>query len=168
VPHRRADILLTNRPEVTLMMRFGDCVPILLYDPDRRVVGIVHAGWPGTVKRASQVAVRTMQSVYGSNPINILAAIGPSIGAHHYEVGPEVIEKVRQTFGEDASYLLPSQEGAVQFDLWAANQLVLEESGVRQIEISGICTACHLEDWYSHRAEGGHTGRFGALIGLRE
>lgn len=170
-PHKKADALLTDRPQVTLFMRFADCVPILLFDPVRRVVGLVHAGWQGAIRRTAGAAVEAMQARYASNSEDLLAGIGPSIGAHHYDVGPEVAAQVRQTFGQDAGKLLTAhpQNGAsrVQFDLWAANRLILEQCGVRQIEIARICTACHLEDWYSHRGEGGRTGRFGALIGLK-
>ena len=87
VRHRKADAILTDRPEVTLFMRFGDCVPILLHDPVRRVVGIVHAGWSGTVNGIVSEVVEAMQSVYRCKPNNILAGIGPSIAVHHYEVG---------------------------------------------------------------------------------
>lgn len=170
--HRMADAILTNRPEVTLFMRFADCVPIFLYDPFRQVVGLVHAGWQGTVKRVITRTIKTMQEHYGSQPKDILAGIGPSIGPDHYEVGEDVSEQVRDTFGKQASLLLQSCKGGerdsrVKFDLWSANRLLLERAGVEQIEVSGICTACHLEDWYSHRAENGKTGRFGAVIGLR-
>jgi len=166
IPHLRADAILTDNPAVTLFMRFGDCVPILLFDSAKRVVGLVHAGWQGTVKKIVAVAVETMQIVYDSQPESILAGIGPSIGAHHYEVGPEVVAQVEKNFGEFAADLLPVHNSAVQFDLWNANRVLLEQTGVRHIEIAEICTACHLEDWYSHRAENGKTGRFGALIGL--
>lgn len=165
-PHQKADAILTDRPEVTLFMRFADCVPVLLVDPARRAVGLVHAGWQGTVKGIVQAAVQTMRAQYGSRPGDLLAAIGPSIAAHHYEVGPEVAGQVRAAFGVEAGALLPSRDGAVQFDLWAANRLILEAEGVRNIETAGLCTACDLGRWYSHRAEGGRTGRFGVLLGL--
>ena len=166
-PHLQADIILTDRPEVTLFMRFADCVPVLLHDPVRRVVGLVHAGWLGTVRRAAQVAVQAMQAEYGSQPADIQAGIGPSIGVDHYEIGPEVADQVRQVFGEDASTLLPGyNNGAVHFDLWSANRLLLERAGLRHIQVAEICTACHVDDWYSHRKEDGRTGRFGALINL--
>ncbi len=168
-PHLKADAILTDRPEVTLFMRFADCVPVLLADPERQVVGLAHAGWLGTVKRTVAAAVNAMVEQYRSNPADIIACIGPSIGAHHYEVGPEVVEQVRITFGLEARSLLVASNGdeqRAQFDLWAANRLILEDSSVRQIETAGLCTACHLEDWYSHRGEAGKTGRFGVLIGL--
>jgi YfiH family protein len=170
-PHIKADAILTDQAGVTLFMRFADCVPIFLFDPLHLAIGLVHAGWQGTVKKTAAYAVRAMQRCYGTRPQDILAGIGPSVGSHHYEVGPEVAQQVRQAFGADAAGLLTSLNGGgensgVQFDLWRANQSVLEEAGVQQIEIAGICTACHMEDWYSHRGEKGRTGRFGALIGL--
>jgi hypothetical protein len=167
-PHQKADAIITDRPHVTVLMRFADCVPIFLYDPVQRAVAMAHAGWQGTVRRTAQAAVRAMRAAYRSHPADLLAVIGPSIGAHHYPVGPEVAEQVRLAFGVDAALLLPASNGAVQFDLWAANRLVLEQAGVRQIEICEICTACHLADWYSHRGDRGKTGRFGAIIGLKE
>ncbi len=164
--HHKADIILTDKPDVTLYMRFADCVPILLHDPKKNVVAIAHAGWLGTVRGASSAAVRAMREKYGSKPKDILAAIGPSIGVDHYEVGPDVISQVEQAFGPDAKRLVESRDGKTYLDLWAANRIQLEKSGVEQIEIADICTACHLDDWFSHRAEKGKTGRFGALIAL--
>jgi copper oxidase (laccase) domain-containing protein len=78
-----------------------------------------------------------------------------------------VIGQVRQAFGADASELLAARAGFMYFDLWAANRLILEQAGVREIEVAGLCTACHTEDWFSHRAEHGRTGRFGAIIALK-
>lgn len=162
----KADIILTDKPHVTLFMRFADCLPILLYDPVNHAVGLLHAGWMGTVKRAIQVAVEVMQAHFGSDPSHIQAAIGPSISPENYEVGPQVIAQVEETFGGDATDLLPTYNGSTHFDLWNANRLLLNNAGVRTVEIAGICTASNLEDWYSHRAEGGKTGRFGALVAL--
>jgi purine-nucleoside/S-methyl-5'-thioadenosine phosphorylase / adenosine deaminase len=165
-PELRADAIITDNPVVTLFMRFADCVPILLYDPAHRAVGIVHAGWQGTVKQVAAAAVRAMTAAFDSRPGDLLAGIGPSIGPDHYEVGPDVIARVHQSFGDDAEELLPAYGDRRHFDLWAANRLSLEQAGVRQIEVAGLCTACHTHHWYSHRAEKGRTGRFGALIAL--
>jgi YfiH family protein len=163
-PPIQADVILTNRLGITLMMRFADCVPILINDPIRKIIGIAHAGWMGTVNGTVRIAVEAMQAHFGSNPGDLRAAIGPSIGPDHYEVGSEVVMQVRQAFGRSASKLLRNRSGAIHFDLWEANRLSLEQSGVRQIEICGLCTACHTKDWYSHRAERGRTGRFGVII----
>jgi purine-nucleoside/S-methyl-5'-thioadenosine phosphorylase / adenosine deaminase len=165
-PHQKADIILTDKPNVTLFMRFADCVPILLFDPRNGVVCMAHAGWLGTVRGASSKAVKAMMHSYGSKAADILAAIGPSIGPDHYEVGPDVVEQIRQAFGADSRRLVETRGHGTYLDLWLANRMQLERAGVRQIETAAICTACHLEDWYSHRAEKGKTGRFGALIAL--
>ncbi len=165
-PHQKADVILTDTPKVTLLMRFADCVPILFYDPIHAVVGLAHSGWQGTVKRTVTAAVQAMGSNYGSKPGDIRAAIGPSIGSHHYPVGKEVVVRVEAAFGEEARRLLHNHKGEVQFDLWEANRWLLNQAGVEQVEVAGICTACHPEDWFSHRGEHGKTGRFGVLIGL--
>jgi len=165
-PHLQADAILTDKPGLTLMMRFADCVPIMLYDPVRKATGIAHAGWMGTVRGTVRSAVEAMQRHYGSRPADIYAAIGPSIGPDHYEIGPDVVIQVKQAFGSYASRLLTVSGESIKFDLWAANRQILEHAGVRHIEVAGLCTACHTEDWYSHRAEKGRTGRFGAIIAL--
>lgn len=165
-PEFKADAMLTDNPEVSLYMRFADCTPLFLYDTYKKVVGIVHAGWQGTVKRAVGQAVITMSAAYGSKPEDIVAAIGPSIGPDHYEVKGDVIEQVEYAFGGRSKELLQNKNGKVYFNLWEANKITLEEQGVERVEVAGICTACEHEDWFSHRAHKGKTGRFGALIAL--
>jgi YfiH family protein len=171
VPHElKADGIITDNPAVTLFMRFADCTPILFFDPIQQALGIAHAGWLGTVRRAASATVAAMQAAYGSNPETILAAIGPAIGPDHYEVGPDVVEKVNHAYGEQAASLFHHNGGPrPHFDLWAANRLDLEQAGLQpeNIAVAEICTACNTQDWYSHRQEKGKTGRFGALIALR-
>jgi polyphenol oxidase len=162
----QADGLITDREGVTLFQRFADCVPIFLYDPKHHALAMVHSGWRGTVNRAPASPVRAMIEAYGTRPADLIAGIGPSIGPDHYEVGPEVIEAARQTFGKNADALIDTRNQKTYFDLWAANALALREAGVEQIEVAGICTACHTEHFFSHRAEAGKTGRFGAVIAL--
>lgn len=173
-PHRaearlpKADGMVTDRPEVTLFMRFADCVPVLLFDPVKRAVGIVHAGWKGTALKAAAAGVRKMTEQFGTRPADLIAGIGPSIGPDHYEIGSEVVEQIRTAFPHRWLELLAlrRQDGSVHLDLWAANRITLEEAGVGQVEVAGICTACHTDDYFSHRAERGRTGRFGALLAL--
>jgi len=163
----QADILLTDNPEVTLFMRFGDCLPLLFHDPKKRVVGIAHAGWLGTVRGAASATITAMQERYGCKPGHILAGIGPSIGVDHYEVGEEVAAQFREKFGDDSERMIEARNGSTYLDLWTANVIQLKQAGVERVEVSAVCTACHLEDWFSHRAERGKTGRFGALIALQ-
>jgi len=164
--YQKADIILTDNPEVTLFMRFADCVPILVHDLVKQVIGVSHAGWLGTVRDVAGATLNSMRERYGSNPADVVAAIGPSIGPDHYEVGDDVIQQATQLFDKDSGLVLLPMDKRIHFDLWKANHLLLQRAGVRQIELAGICTACHTEDWFSHRAEKGKTGRFGALISL--
>jgi YfiH family protein len=163
----RADIIFTDNPNVSLFMRFGDCVPILLHDPKKKVIGIAHAGWMGTMRGVVGSAVQGMQSHYGCDPKNIIAGIGPSIGVDHYEVGADVTSQFQEKYNHAADQVLQTRNGSTYLDLWTANAIQLKNAGVEQIEVSDICTACHLDDWFSHRAEKGKTGRFGALMALQ-
>lgn len=166
--HPKADAIFTDSAKVTLFMRFADCVPILIYDPSHKIVGIIHAGWKGTVNNIVKESIQTIINHYNVNPSNLVAGIGPSIGPDHYIVGTEVITQARSTFGDYSENLFKTVDGKTYFNLWKANEYLLRMQGVESIECSEICTACHLEDWYSHRAENGATGRFGALIALKE
>ncbi len=165
-PYRQADIILTDRQDVTLFMRFADCVPILMHDPRRGIIALAHAGWMGTLGDVATTTVQAMCRNYGCQPADIIAGIGPSIGPDHYEIGADVILQVMQKFGDESELFLSSHHGKIHFNLWETNRYLLERAGVGEIEVSGLCTACNTGDWFSHRAEKGRTGRFGALICL--
>jgi YfiH family protein len=162
----RADGMVTDQRGLPLAMRFADCTPILLYDPVHHVAGIAHAGWRGTVAGAAVSALRTMQSAFGTHPREVQAGIGPSIGPQHYQVGEEVVEAFRQVFGQPDGLVRRADDGSAYLDLWGANRLALERAGVVRIEVAGICTASQTDEFFSHRAERGRTGRFGAVIAL--
>jgi YfiH family protein len=165
----QADGLITGDPDIYLFMRFGDCVPLIFYDPVQNAVGLTHAGWRGTMQNAAGATIRAMVDQMGCRPKNIIAVIGPAIGPCCYEVGPEVIGAATATF-TDSDSLFTSRNGnkeQANFDLWEANRRQLAAAGVKQIIQSGICTACQTDDFFSHRAENGRTGRFGVIIGLR-
>ncbi|MFN7210856.1 MAG: peptidoglycan editing factor PgeF [Aggregatilineales bacterium] len=164
----QADGMVTDRRGMPLIMRFADCVPLLLYDPMRRAIGIAHAGWRGTVAGVARNLLRTMQAAYGTQPADVQAAIGPSISAARYQVGEEVVQAVSEAFGGLDGLIQRAPDGSAYFDLWEANRRALEREGVRHIEISGICTATRVDEFYSHRAENGKTGRFAAVFMLRE
>jgi polyphenol oxidase len=167
-PHQQADAIFTNNPDLTLFMRFADCVPIMIIDPIKKVVGIIHAGWKGTVTDIVSHAITEIIKVYDVNPGDLVAGIGPSIGPDHYLVGEEVIAAVEKTFGEYSKELLDYSNGEMHFNLWLANEYLLKKNGLKRVESARICTACHTEDWYSHRAENGSTGRFGAMIAIKK
>jgi len=164
-PRPRCDILLTQSRDATLMLRFADCVPVLLADPRRGAVAATHAGWRGTAVRAAGAAVQAMQDAFGSRSADLIAGIGPAIGPCCYTVGTEVAEQ----FADRPVVARASADGAARLDLWQANRLDLEAAGVpaEQIEVAGICTRCQADRFFSHRANGGQpAGRFAALIRL--
>ena len=163
--HPETDALLTADPGVVLMLRFADCVPVLFYDRRRRVIGLTHAGWRGVAVGVVPATVETMVQAFDCRPADLWAGVGPSIGPCCYEVGPEVVEQVSAAVNGREPFRY--ENGRVHLDLWAAVGGQLKEAGVGQIELSKLCTACHTEDWFSHRAEGGKTGRFGVVMGLR-
>jgi YfiH family protein len=168
-PPVQADIIVTNQPRVTLLLRFADCVPILLYDPIVKAIALIHAGRQGLANKAPQEAVKTLIKRYGSRPNDILAGIGPSICPDCYTVGEEVYNDFEVKMGtEITSSFFHQRNDRYHLDLWKCSQSQLEELGVMQIENCGICTAMNLSDWYSHRAEKGKTGRFAAIMGLVE
>lgn len=162
--HEKADGILTDNPNLTLFMRFADCVPILLWDPVKNVIGLIHAGWQGTSRKIAQIAVEKMEKCYHSKPKDILAGIGPSICQDCYQVGQEVFDVFEDRLGNTAKAFFKVTADRLYLDLWKANFEVLRDAGVNQIEMSQLCTACHLEDWFSHRAEKGKTGRFGVVM----
>jgi YfiH family protein len=162
----KADGLITDQPGLGLAMRFADCVPIIFHDPARGLIGIAHAGWRGTVAGIGPATVRALAQTYGSRPADLVVGIGPSICADHYPVGPEVIAAVEEAFGDTDRLVRSGDDGQTHLDLWAANERALHEAGVAQIEVGGVCTARHTDEFFSHRAEGGRTGRFGAVVTL--
>lgn len=166
-PHEKADGIITSTRGIVLFMRFADCVPILLYEPTKRVIAILHAGWQGTVKCIANKGVRHMVERYSCDPANILAAIGPSIGPDHYAVQDDVISRVQHSFPNTWMDLVRREGERSYLNLWQANRAALLEAGVKNIEVSEMCTACNLDDWYSHRMQGPRTGRFGVLLALR-
>jgi len=161
------DALVTSVPAVPLLMRFADCAPVLFFDPVRRVVGIAHAGWRGVVAGVIGATVRTMTERLGCDPADLWAGIGPTIGPCCYAVGPEVAVAV-ETACPPGAGVVRDADGRTYLDLPAAVQAQLRAAGVEQIEDAGLCTACHVDEFFSHRAEHGRTGRFGVVMELLE
>lgn len=163
-----ADILLCDVPTHAVSVRAADCVPLLLADRRTRAVAAVHAGWRGTAAGAALVAVRAMASTFGSDPADIVAAVGPCIGPCCYQVGAEV----REAFRARGGFLEPSSEWFVddgdrwRLDLWAATRDQLLAAGVSpgDVHVSGECTAGALDRYFSYRAEAARAGRLIAAI----
>ena len=163
------DAMVTDVPHLCLAVLMADCVPVLFFDPQKRVVAAVHAGWRGTVKLATQNAAETLKQEFNCKPTDILVGIGPSIGPCHYEVGPEVISQVEDTFGSTVGYINnETPDGKGYFNLWEANKRQIIEADIpaQNIEVAQICTYCNAHLFFSERHQKGRTGRFGAGIML--
>lgn len=156
------DALITNVPEVCIGVTTADCVPVLIYDPIKRVVAAIHAGWKGTVGHIAAKTIEKMQQEFGCDPSLIVAAIGPSISVEKFEVGDEVAE-IFESEGYDMntiSYRNPSTDKA-HIDLWKANSIQLVEAGIntKNIKIAGICTYSNPDRFFSARRQTIHSGR---------
>ena len=164
------DAIITNEPGCGLTMNFADCTPIMLVDPVNHTIGLGHAGWKGTVVDLPGAMVRAMQQEFGSNPADLLAGVGPCISWENYEVDEPLVSEVQATFPEWELLLrkpVGKENGRYHYDLPEANRQRLLQAGVRQIELSGLCTADRTDLFFSHRAEKGKTGRFGSIFILQ-
>jgi YfiH family protein len=168
-----ADGLVTGEAGICLAALYADCVPLYFYDPEHRAIGMAHAGWRGTVGQIGANVVETMTREFGSRPHRLLAAIGPSIGSCCYEVGEQVVEEVRQTIvklevEDHGTILQPRGDDKFMLDLQQLNRQIMIKAGIlpSNIEITGLCTGCRTDEFYSHRRENGSTGRMIAWIGM--
>jgi len=164
-PHMKADAIVTNKENLALLMQFADCVPILFFDPERKVIASAHAGWKGTLSGIAAETVKMMMQKFNSEPGKIISVIGPSICREHYQIGEDVASKVNSFFKSEEKVLTCIKEKKFM-DLSAANRIILEKMGLKNIEMMDICTFCNKEDWFSHRGENGKTGRFASIITL--
>ncbi len=166
---RDVDGLVTGEKGLGLVCFTADCVPILMADPHAKIVAAVHSGWRGTVGAIAANAVRQMVAQGASAP-HILAAIGPSIGRCHFEVGPEVQKAFSSRFGAALPEIPSSREGHGMIDLWQANRLVLQEAGVlnAHIYVAEVCTFCNHDLYFSHRYTNGRRGCQLAAIAMEE
>jgi polyphenol oxidase len=161
------DGMVTNEKGVCMVVIGGDCIPLLFYDPIKKVIGAAHSGWRGTAKRIAEHTIINMKDKYDCRPSDILVGIGPSISAENYEVEGVVLESFSKTFKNTNEFFTSgSIEGKYHLDLWKANQIQLIDAGVqaKNIEISGICTYNNNKEFFSARR--GDSGRFGCGIML--
>lgn len=163
-----ADALITNARGICLAVMGADCVPILLFDPVTKAIGAVHAGWRGTTGKILTAAVKEMQQHFHTNPSDLFAGIGPSIGPGAYEVGEEVIAAAERSFGINSGLIIKTTQGKGFFNLWEANRSQLLSLGLKpeRIEVSGICTFTNHEQFFSARRSQNQAGRFAAGIML--
>jgi YfiH family protein len=191
------DALVTNQAGILLSIRTADCHPILLVDSRQRVIAAVHAGWRGTLARIAEKTVGVMLAMFGSNPRDITAAIGPGIQACCYGVGEEVVAAFHGRFGQSEHFFkpvpvdqeaaalaakypnvflspfppghAPAAQAAAHLDIAAAlrEQLLAAGLAPAKIHASDLCTACRTDLFFSHRKEGSRTGRMMAVIGMK-
>ena len=169
--------MISAEPGVMLAIRTADCLPILLLDPSKKIVAVIHAGWKGTVLRITQKVLRRLKHEFGTDPASLLVALGPAIGTCCYTVDETVTVPFRDSFPCPERFLkafrkVPSDKGTLaeyRLDIPGANRYELIAEGVleRNIHDVGLCTACNPELFFSHRRDRGLTGRHIAVAGFR-
>lgn len=156
---QNGDALITAERGIAIGVFTADCVPVILIDAENRIAAAIHAGWKGTELKITGKVIEYMISNMGTNPVNIYAAIGPSIGPCCFEVGSEVAERFTW---------VSERENKFYVDLWRENVMQMTNYGVlkEKINNSMICTCCNSKTVFSYRKESGNTGRMGAFIEL--
>lgn len=161
------DALITNEKGVTLVTYYADCTPLFFVDTKNKAIGLAHAGWRGTVGRIGEKVVRKMIELYGTDPADIKAAIGPAISVCCYEVDKPCADNFLALDDlETSRFVFPKENGKFMIDLLETNRQVLVKSGVKpeNITISDLCTNCNSELLWSHRATKGHRGTMSAFM----
>lgn len=167
-----ADAMVTDAPDIYLLVLSADCPPVFFYDPVRQVIGLAHSGWKGTVGRIASNVVQELVDGYGCTPQDILTVIGPGIGPCCYNVGDNVIEAAQTAFPgawSGAAPVLSRRDGQTYFNLRESIRCTLLDGGVlpEKIIVEQICTSHNRRLFYSHRGDTGQCGLFGAALGMR-
>ena len=164
------DGLMTKEEGIPLVTFFADCVPLLFYDPKKKVIASSHSGWRGTVEKIGAKTVKKMEQEFGCKPEDILAVIGPSICQDFYEVSEDVAKEFEKVFTREEyeEMILDKKNGKYQLDLWKANEYILLGSGIRKehLAVTDLCTCCNPEFLFSHRASHGRRGNLSAILCL--
>ena len=165
------DGLVTNEEGVCLVTFFADCVPLYFVDPVKKVIGLSHSGWRGTVGKIGLETVRVMKDKFGCDPKDILAAVGPSICQKCYEVSEDVIIKFKENFHKKYwdSLFYRKDNGKYQLNLWKANEIIFLEAGITKehMAVTNVCTHCNSDIFYSHRTTGDKRGNMCAFLELK-
>lgn len=162
------DALITDTPNLPLMLCFADCVPIMFLDVENLAVGLAHGGWKGTMKKIAAKTFQAMQENFGTRAEDCLVGIAPSIGSCCYEIGGEVLDACAKAFPNHGELII-ERGGKNYLDLWAANKIQLVDAGIpaKNIDVAGECTCCNANFYFSYRAAKGTTGRIAAVIALK-
>ena len=164
------DALITNEKGVTIVTYYADCTPLFFVDTKTKAIGLAHAGWRGTVGRIGEKVVEKMTEIYGTNPADIVSAIGPAISVCCYEVDKPCADNFLSLDGLDSGkFVFPKENGKYMIDLLETNRQILVSAGVKSenITISDICTNCNSELLWSHRATNGHRGTMSAFMCIK-
>ena len=166
------DGMITNVPGLVLVTSYADCVPLYFVDPVRKAIGLSHSGWKGTVGHIGQKTVEKMHEVYGSEPKDIVAAIGPSICQSCYEVSEDVIQAFAKNYDRAVmkEICYRKENGKYQLNLWEANRHVLLAAGIlpEHLAVTDICTCCNPTRLFSHRASQGKRGNLAAFLAISD
>ena len=166
------DAIVSNQAGLVLAVLVADCVPILVADRSSGAAGAIHAGWRGTCARVGPAAVEAMRLRFGTEPSDLVAAIGPSIGPDDYEVGEALIESFQKAghAAADLARWFKRRDGRLCLDLWSANRDQLIDAGLRpeQIFTCGLSTLAHADVFDSFRSQGERAGRMAALVVVPE
>ena len=166
------DGLITNVPGICLVTTYADCVPLYFLDPVKKVIALSHSGWRGTVGKIGKKTVELMHDNFGSDPADILAAVGPSVCQDCYEVSADVTDRFKEVFDRSAwdELFYEKPDGKYQLDLWKANEKIFLEAGIRKdhIAVTNVCTHCNSGILYSHRAMGDKRGNLCAFLALKQ
>ena len=163
------DAIITRERNVALVTYYADCVPVLILDTKTPAVGLVHAGWRGTVQKIGQKTLYKMMEEFGSSPKDILIGIGPCIKNCCYEVDTPVVNALKEKYDYWEDLVTSKGNGKWMLDLVMANKRQLEDIGVKtsQISVSDFCTSCNNDLFFSFRADKGKTGSLAAVIQLK-
>jgi YfiH family protein len=163
------DALITNVIGVPMITFYADCVPVFILDPVKKAVGLAHSGWKGTTLKIAVKTIQKMSEVYGTNPKDCLIGIGPSIEMKCFEIKEDAATLFKQSFDNWEAFMKKSNEEHYTADLWLAIKLMLMSIGVQEqnITISGLCTCCKDDLFFSHRRDKGSTGSLSSIIEIR-
>ncbi|NCC15244.1 MAG: peptidoglycan editing factor PgeF [Clostridia bacterium] len=163
------DGLITNEPNIPLVIFGADCVPVFLLDTKHKAIGMAHSGWMGTANRMAEHILQEMMQEFGTKPKDVAAAIGPSIGKCCFQVDEPVVALFRENlaFADEIIFDDPSESGKYRIDLWETNRRFLADMGVENIEIAGLCTMCDTDRFYSHRKMREHRGVMAGVMELK-
>lgn len=166
----QTDALVTSLKNTCLCIQTADCVPVLVFDPARKVIAAIHAGWKGTLNRIAAKTIEKMKREFSCNPGDLYAVIGPSIGPARYETGMEVAALFKSHFDNWQDFMVLQDNRRYHIDLWISNRRQLEEQGIQssRIQVLQECTFQMHDKYFSARREGTDTGRMVSGIMIRE